>query len=94
MSRGSLVLVPAFGQILGNPYFTPPGPATHMLVIRGYDETTKEFITNDPGTRRGEGYRYSYAALVRAIRDYPTGDHEPVPTLEKRMIVVGPKILY
>lgn len=93
LTLGNVVIVPAFGQALGNPYFTPPGPVTHMLLIRGYDETTKEFITNDPGTRRGEGYRYSYTTLVRAIRDYPTGFHEPVPTIERRMIAVGPKTL-
>ena len=50
LSQGNLVIVPANGQKLKNPYYTPPGPLHHMLVIRGYDNKTGEFFTNDPGT--------------------------------------------
>lgn len=56
-----LVILPAQGQMLNNPNFTPPGPPYHMLVITGWDETN--FITNDPGTRRGENYKYTYETL-------------------------------
>ncbi|MFH0840900.1 MAG: C39 family peptidase [bacterium] len=89
IEQGNLILTPANGQILGNPYFTQPGPTTHMLVIIGYDPDTDEFITNDPGTKRGEGYRYKTSVLFNAIRDYPTGDHEPIQTIQKNIILVG-----
>jgi len=64
LANGNLVVVPAAGQILPNPYFTPPGPVYHMLVIKGYSET--EFITNDPGTKHGDGFRYLYQDLLGA----------------------------
>jgi len=37
-----------------------------MIVIRGFDPATKEFITNDPGTKRGEFYRYDIDLLEKA----------------------------
>lgn len=83
-----LVIVPTNGRALGNPNFTPPGPLEHMLVIKGYDTKVKEFITNDPGTRKGEGYRYPEQILYDAIREYPTGKHLPITAERKAMIVV------
>ena len=41
-----------------------------MLVIRGYDDENQEFITNDPGTKRGKGFRYDYQTLLQAIADW------------------------
>ncbi len=89
LEQGNAVIVPADGQALGNPHFTAPGPERHNLLIRGYDPDTNEFITNDPGTRFGEGYRYDENILFNAIRDYPTGDHQPMLVKKKNMIVVG-----
>jgi len=86
---GNLVIVLVNGQRLGNPFYTLPGPTTHMLVITGYDEATGEFITNDVGTRRGEGFRYSETVLSAALQDYPTGYHEPQVSGDTAMIVVG-----
>ena len=89
LARGNLVLVPANGIKLNNPNFTPPGPDRHMLVIKGYDLDSGEFITNDPGTRKGEGYRYKEEIIMGAITDYPTGDHlQMTGEEEKAMIVV------
>ncbi|MBX4211786.1 MAG: C39 family peptidase [Candidatus Yanofskybacteria bacterium] len=88
LAAGNLVLVPAWGQKLLNPNFTPPGPVTHMLVIKGYDDGTQEFITNDPGTRKGEGFRYNYSVMQNAFFDYPTGDHELLITKRSAMIVI------
>lgn len=73
LSEGKLVIVPAAGQQLGNPYFTPPGPVYHMLVIRGYTEHGY-VITNDPGTKRGEEYVYSWDVFMDAIHDWNGGD--------------------
>ena len=86
--EGNLIILPMDGQKLGNPFFTAPGPERHMLVVIGYDPEKLEFITNDPGTRQGEHYRYSVNVLWSAIRDYPTGDHEPITEVEKNMIVI------
>lgn len=83
-----VVIVPTNGRALKNPNFTAPGPLEHMLVIKGYDTKTKEFITNDPGTRKGEGYRYPEQILYDAIREYPTGKHLPIQTEQKVMIVI------
>lgn len=73
LQKGNIILVPAFGQALKNPNFTQPGPVAHMLVVKGYDEKTGEFITNDPGTKRGESYRYKKDVLFDAIWQYPSG---------------------
>jgi hypothetical protein len=94
LAQGNLVIVPINGQIVGNPYYTLPGPFQHKMVIRGYDDTTQEFITNDPGTKRGEGYRYDYQVLENALMDYPTGFNEPVEQIIPAMIVVKRESLY
>ena len=88
--NGNLVIVPVNGRKLGNPYYTPPGPLEHMLVIIGYDFNTGEFITNDAGTRHGEKYRYKENILENALQDYPTGYKEPILEIKKVMIVVKP----
>lgn len=85
---GNIVVVPADGRKLNNPYFTAPGPERHALLIRGYDPGSDEFITNDNGTKRGNGYRYKTSVLMSAIIDYPTGDHVPIQDETKAMIVV------
>jgi hypothetical protein len=94
LSDGNIVLAPTFGGGLGNPFFTPPGPITHMLVLTGYDKSTKEFIVNDPGTRRGENYRYTEDILFESLWAYPPGTtHPPIPSPSKRrksVIVVRP----
>ena len=50
-----------------------------MLVLIGYDENN--FITNDPGTRRGEKYKYPQERVVNAIHDW-TGTKETIPPLD------------
>ncbi len=71
LSQGNLIIVPAAGRELKNPNFKQPGPIYHMLVVKGYND--REFITNDPGTRKGNGYKYSYETLLGATHDW---DHE------------------
>lgn len=88
ISKGNVIIAPMNGQILHNPYYVPPGPPNHMLVIRGYDPVKKTFITNDPGTRRGELYEYDAKILYESIRAYPTGSHELIQKIEKNVIVV------
>lgn len=87
LALGYPVLIPAAGQLLGNPNFSGDGPPYHMLVIRGY--TPGFFITNDPGTRRGQGYTYSYDTILKAAHDW-TGDKATIQTGKPMMIVVIP----
>jgi hypothetical protein len=87
--KGNLVIVPTNGKKLNNPYFTDGGPDNHMFPVIGYDPNTKEFIANDNGTKRGEKYRYHENVLQSALRDYPTGYHEPNPNTRTAMIVVS-----
>lgn len=89
LASGAVVLVPSNGAVLDNPFYSAP-PEHHMIVIVGYDDTTKEFITNDPGTRRGEGYRYAYSTVLAAAQDYPTGDHIETSTRNPAMLVIRP----
>lgn len=89
LKKGNIVLTPVNGQKLKNPYFTAPGPLTHMILIKGYDYATKEFITNDPGTKRGADYRYPENILFGAISVYPTGSHEEIKKIEKAAIIVA-----
>jgi uncharacterized protein YvpB len=88
LSEGALVLVPANGQRLNNPHYKQPGPTTHMLVIKGFDESAKQFITNDPGTKFGESYKYNYQVVFDSMVDYPTGNHESQEGRPKSMIVI------
>lgn len=66
------VIVPLDGRTIGNPFFSGEGPDYHMLVIRGLTKDGK-FITNDPGTRRGEAYVYDAQVLWEAIYDWNGG---------------------
>lgn len=88
LAAGNIVIVPIAGAALSNPSYVGP-PPYHMLLIRGYDDATGEFITNDPGTRSGAGYRYRYEALFNAIHDW-TGSEATILNGRKGMIVVAP----
>lgn len=85
LAAGNIIIVPAAGQVLKNPYFKQPGPPYHMIVIRGYNDTG--FISNDPGTRRGEGFVYGYDNLLDSIHDW-TGNDATVTQGEKVVLVI------
>jgi len=88
LSEGKILIAAVNGDLLANPYYQIPKPANHKLVIIGYDEKKQEFITHDPGTSRGENFRYDYHKLMEAITDYPTGYRESFKNVEKSLIVV------
>ncbi len=69
LAAGKLVLISTNGRLLGNPYYKQPGPIHHMLVLRGYT-VTGDFVTNDPGTRRGQNYPYPFQTLYGAAADW------------------------
>ncbi|HLN18808.1 MAG TPA: C39 family peptidase, partial [Patescibacteria group bacterium] len=85
LARGKPIIIPAAGQLLGNPNFKYPGPPYHALVMIGYDGNT--IITNDPGTRKGEGYRYNIDVLYNAIHDFP-GNRDKIVEGRKAMIII------
>ena len=85
LALGKPIMIPAAGRLLGNPNFTPPGPLYHNLVLIGYDGNT--IITNDPGTRKGKGYRYSLDTVYQAIHDF-TGNKDEIEKGRKAMIVI------
>ena len=86
LNANKIPIIVAAGRKLGNPNYTAPGPLYHMLVVRGY--TSTKIITNDPGTRNGENYLYSFATLRNASADW---DHATgtIDTSKSVMIVVS-----
>jgi hypothetical protein len=88
LTEGNIIIAPTNGKVLGNPQFTNGGPDRHMLVIIGYDKKNGEFITNDPGTRLGRGYKYKDSTLYNAIRDYETGHKKDIEGMKKTVIVI------
>jgi hypothetical protein len=87
LAKGNLVLAPMAGRLLGNRYYTAPGPAYHYMLFKGYDEAKGEFITNDPGTKRGADFHYKYQVAFNAIHDW-NGSEETINSGRKAMIVV------
>lgn len=85
IASGHPVIVPAAGRMLHNPNFTGDGPPYHMIVLRGYTET--QFVSNDPGTRRGESYVYDIDTIMEAMHDWNGGD---VGNGKKVVLVIYP----
>jgi len=77
------VIVPVAGRKLNNPYFKQPGPIYHMLVIKGYTED--KFITNEPGTKRGKDFLYSYDTIMAAMHDW---NGENIDKGAKKIIII------
>ena len=88
LAAGRAVVAPVAGRMLFNPYFHPPGPNYHMVVIRGFDDEKGMFIVNEPGTRRGNAYEYPVNILFAAIHDWNNGD---VAEGEKIILIAGPR---
>jgi len=85
LSLGNPIIIPAAGRLLGNPYFKAPGPLYHNLVLIGYNRD--KIITNDPGTKRGEGYVYDIDVIYNSIHDF-TGKKEDIEKGRKAMIII------
>ncbi len=80
------VIVPAAGQLLGNPYYTAPGPVYHMLLIIGFNQNN--FIVQDVGTRHGDHYQFNATILYNAIHDW-AGNKGNITSGRKAMIISG-----
>lgn len=85
LTQGNPVAVLVDGRKLSNPYYTQPGPDKHALVIKGMKDN--KFITNDPGTRRGQDFVYSTDTVMNAIVDY---DGDTPGSGQRAMIVITP----
>ena len=83
LAHGNPVIAPFAGRDLKNPFYSNQGPYYHMLVIKGYD--SKNFITNDVGTKKGADYRYPFAHLMSAMHEW---DPKDIHQGAKRVIVV------
>ncbi len=86
LAANKLVIVPANGQMLGNPYYKQPGPIYHMFVITGYNNNG--FVTNDPGTKRGQNYQYTYSTIAAATGNW-NHSAEEVNLSDKKIIIVS-----
>ena len=64
------IILPVHGKYLYNPHFKNGGPDYHSIVISGYDEANQQFIVQEPGTRHGLDFRYSYATIENAMHDF------------------------
>ncbi len=87
LAKGNVVIAPMAGRLVGNRYYTAPGPAYHFMLFKGYDDNRGEFITNDPGTKRGKDFRYKYRVAFNAIHDW-NGTKENIDQGRKAMIVI------
>lgn len=85
LNLSHLVLLPANGRLLGNPNFRSPGPPYHMVVLKGFNQS--QFLTNDPGTRKGLNYPYSFSTLYEANGNFDHSSHT-VDTKIKQVIIV------
>ncbi|MFA7169356.1 MAG: C39 family peptidase [Candidatus Paceibacterota bacterium] len=88
IAEGKLIVIPIDGVKLQNPHYTAPGPEFHEMVVIGYDDVKREFITNDPGTKYGAGYCYDYDVFMSSVRDYKTGFNELVNETRRAMLVI------
>lgn len=95
---GRPVIVPLAGRLLGNPYYTQPGPAYHMLIVKGVT-ADGDIITNDVGTRHGRNLTYAPDVFLNAMHDAPEGGAswdegvdpaEYIKTGKRAIIVVYP----
>jgi hypothetical protein len=95
---GRPVIVPLAGRLLGNPYYTSPGPVYHMLVVKGIAENG-DVITNDVGTKHGRNLTYSPGVFLNAMHDAPEGGATYPPGVDpaqyiltgaRRIVVVYP----
>lgn len=86
LSKGRVVVAPMAGRLLNNPNFRGSGPPYHMILIKGYDE--RGFITNDPGTRKGESYIYSETTIANALHDW-TGSTSTITNGAKVFLSIG-----
>lgn len=83
LANDELVIAMLAGRKLDNPYYRAPGPEYHVIIFRGY--TSTHLISNDPGTRRGAGYKYTFATIDNATAEW---DHAIEGIDESKSVIV------
>jgi peptidase C39-like protein len=68
LREGHPVILLVNGRKLGNPFYTPPGPDKHALVLKGIKGD--KFVTNDPGIGRGHDFMFPITTVMNATVDY------------------------
>lgn len=72
LENGRPIILPVDGKILQNPNYTADIDY-HVIVLSGYDFENDEFISQDPGTKNGQNYRYPSTVIMKAIHDFIPG---------------------
>ena len=78
LTQGRPVIAMLYAKNLPNPNhrWRAGGSYYHVLVLIGFDESTKEFITHDSGDAvTGSGYRYTYDVIMDNLHDYNQKTH-------------------
>ncbi|MEI8067689.1 MAG: C39 family peptidase [Candidatus Shapirobacteria bacterium] len=91
LSQNIPIIVTANGKTLfaENKHFNSGGPYYHSLVILGYDDTKKQFIVHDVGTKAGAYFHYSYSLLLESIHDFPESGHkEDINNGQKKVLIL------
>jgi hypothetical protein len=88
IDAGHTYVIPINGQkiLTSLPYADPAKVPAHSILLVGYNDLRGEFIVNDPGTWRGQGWRFNQNDLMAAIRDYPSGKEEAITNETKRVL--------
>ena len=89
IAKNRPVIAPVDARLLiGSTYEGDPVDY-HVLVISGYDDTTEEFIVQDPGTKNGKNNRYGYENFYMSINDYLP---QATPSGRKAVLFTSPKL--
>jgi len=73
LRAGHPVISLHYGFDLNNPdlHFLRTGSGYHMMVIKGFDDNTGDFIVQDNGSHNdGIDFRYKYDILMSSLHDY------------------------
>ena len=68
LARGHPILLSINAELLHSPHYLDNTPMYHMIVIKGYSDSS--FIVNDPGTNLGNGNEYTFTVLKKASVDW------------------------
>ena len=88
IDAGRPVIAPFAAPELENQYFSGSFPY-HVAVISGYDDEEHVFITQEPGTKFGKDFRYSYDNIMSSMHDFVAGN---VPAGKKRVVFTSPEL--
>ena len=88
LANNRLVIIPLNVRLTGMPIYHN-GPIRHTILAIGYDDTTNEIIIHDPYYASAKNLRIPAAALDKALWNYSSGVHKPLPDRTTALISVG-----